>query len=70
MIIREVYEIEGWEFASKHHRYFFNGHIAPKEIRDKYLYKDISKYIVQQKISKKTGKLINTVNQNLKWVNC
>jgi len=68
MIIREVYEIEKWEPEQK--RFFFKGHIAPEEIRNKYLYKDISSYIVSKGISKKTGNPITIINQNLKWLNC
>ena len=78
MIIREVYEIDRWDLfpvpqgdaKRKKDRYEFVGHVAPDDIREKYLYKDISSYIVQDGVSKKTGKPIKIINQNLKWVNC
>lgn len=78
MTIREVYEIDKWDFVpitqgkakKKKDRYEFVGPIASEEIRKKYIGRDISSYIVKEQISKKTGKLIKIVNQNLKWVNC
>ena len=70
MIIREVYEIEEWFRDPFSHRWYFEGPIAPEDVRGKYLYKDISSYISKPGISKKTGKPITIVNQNLKWVNC
>ena len=35
--VLEVYEIYNWEYCNSHNRYFFNGKIASKEIRNKYL---------------------------------
>jgi len=73
MIIREVYEIEEWLRDPMNHRWYFTGQVAPDDIRGKYMYKDISSYIVGTTICKKgkrTGQVIPTVNQNLKWVNC
>ena len=53
MTIREVYEIERWDFfpfpqgsaKKKKNRYEFVGHIASEEIREKYVERDISSYI-------------------------
>lgn len=38
--VKEVYEIEDWEFAEMYHehkRYRFYGKIAPNEVRNKYI---------------------------------
>lgn len=73
MIIREVYEIEEWLRDPMNKRWYFTGKVAEEDIRGKYMYKDISNYIVGTTICKKgkrKGQVIPTVNQNLKWVNC
>jgi hypothetical protein len=46
-IVREVYEINNWEFSKKlnwYNRYKFNWVIAKDEIRKKYIHKDVSEY--------------------------
>jgi len=73
MIIREVYVIETWLRDPMNKRWYFEGYPAPEDVRQKYLYKDISSYIVGTTVCKKgkrKGQVITTVNQNLKWVNC
>jgi hypothetical protein len=42
-LVREVYEIENWYQINN--RWGFNGKIAPKEIRDKYLNNSLENYI-------------------------
>lgn len=42
-LVREVYEIENWYQINN--RWGFNGRIAPKEIRDKYLNNSLENYI-------------------------
>jgi hypothetical protein len=42
-LVREIYEIENWYQVEK--RWGFNGKIAPKKIRDKYLNNSLENYI-------------------------
>ena len=44
-IIREVFLIEKWLLSSEvEGRYMFQGKVAPKDLRNKYLNKSVSKY--------------------------
>jgi hypothetical protein len=54
-----VFLVNEWNFAKEHReRYYFNGEIAPRKIRETYLHKSVDKYWKQG-------------SQNpIKYVNC
>lgn len=46
-IIREVFEVFGWFQSSEKYRKYFNGEIAREKIREKYIFKDVSRFWVR-----------------------
>ena len=43
-IIREVYTLDKWGASKEKGRYMFEGKVASNKLRDKYIYKSVSKY--------------------------